>query len=96
MGYKIQYDHIGNTKKVITDCKRKVLSVLRVMLGMFVILSLGLLIHYRDMVLEFLLPGNYVTTTSALKGLISDLRSGNSVGDAITAFCKEILTDATK
>lgn len=43
---------------------------------------------------EWLLPGDARVTEVALNTLVEDLKDGDSLDDAITAFCQEILKNA--
>jgi hypothetical protein len=40
---------------------------------------------------DLLLPGDEEITASALEGMVSDLRAGEPVREAVEAFCREIL-----
>lgn len=44
---------------------------------------------------DLLLPGDEEITASALESMIADLRSGEPVGEAVEAFCKEIISGGT-
>lgn len=46
----------------------------------------------RLWVRDLLLPGDEDITAAALEGMVSDLRSGEPLGDAVETFCKEILS----
>jgi hypothetical protein len=40
---------------------------------------------------DLLLPGDEQVTSAALEGMVSDLRSGEPIGEAVETFCREIL-----
>ncbi len=40
---------------------------------------------------NFLLPGDPQVTKTAIDSMAEDLRTGESLGDAVTAFCREII-----
>ena len=42
----------------------------------------------------YLLPGDPAVTAAALENMAADLKAGQSVRDAITAFCAEIIAHA--
>lgn len=42
----------------------------------------------------WLLPGEPSVTQTAFSNLVDDLRNGTQLGDAVTAFCREIIADA--
>ena len=43
---------------------------------------------------KLLLPGDPETTHAALTHLVEDIRAGESMGQAVTAFCQEIVENA--
>ena len=47
-----------------------------------------------DLLREILLPGNGESTAKALEELISQLHEVAAFGDAVTAFCREIIAGA--
>ena len=44
---------------------------------------------------KLLLPGDPDATISAFSEMVTDVKSGNGVGDALLAFCKYIISNAT-
>jgi hypothetical protein len=40
---------------------------------------------------EVLLPGDPAVTAAALEGFVLDIKEGDTLVDAITAFCQEIV-----
>lgn len=92
MGYSIKY---GN-ELIKTPCcsrmsqKSKLLvSVLLTICIALVFLSVG-----SKTLKEYILPGNADITESALNALISDLKDGEPLGSAVSAFCQEIYENA--
>lgn len=45
---------------------------------------------------EFLLPGEQNVTEAAFSEMIGDIREGESLGDALTAFCRQIVEHGTQ
>lgn len=45
----------------------------------------------RLWVRDLLLPGDEDITAAALEGIVSDLRAGEPLGEALETFCKEII-----
>lgn len=45
----------------------------------------------RRLVWHWLLPGDGAVTAQALGALVTDLRTGAPMGEAVTAFCREII-----
>ena len=93
MGYRIEYNNIGRhgTKKTNkrAACIAAVL-VLSLVFGAIAIKSIGL-----TWVKEVLLPGDPDVTAAALEALAEDLRNGESIADAVKAFCQEIVNHGT-
>lgn len=50
---------------------------------------------YKDTLLRWLLPGDSAVTAAALGELAENVQEGVPAGEAITAFCREILNNAT-
>lgn len=44
---------------------------------------------------EFLIPGDPDDTCAAFSRMITNLQSGDSIGNAITTFCSEIISDVS-
>ena len=44
---------------------------------------------------DLLLPGNEDVTAAALESMVTDLRDGEAIGQAVESFCKEILAGGT-
>ncbi len=49
---------------------------------------------YLEKFKEWIIPGDAEVTEAALSTLVEDLKQGDSLDDAITAFCQEILDHA--
>ena len=43
---------------------------------------------------NWILPGDPQVTGAALDTMVEELKEGNSVGEAVTAFCREIIENA--
>ena len=44
---------------------------------------------------DLMLPGDEEITAAALEGMVEDLRAGEPLGEAVEAFCKEIIAGGT-
>lgn len=88
MGYRITYgDGLQKTKLLPQSKKNKAgYAVVIAVLIFALILGSGLWRKH--------LPGDACVTERALHELVTDLREGETVLDAVTAFCKEILDNA--
>lgn len=90
MSYRIQYD----TKKHPWQKRLKRLKyVLPVGIICLSLLTLG---YFGMDKLQFLLPGEPSVTAAALDNMANSLQEGETLQEAITAFCREILDNAQK
>jgi hypothetical protein len=94
MAYRIKYASFGEEKKQPKDTqlRNKItagLLVLVLLIGAMTIKLGGL-----RWVTEYLLPGDPAVTAAALEGMVIDLREGENLYDAVTAFCREIMEHA--
>jgi hypothetical protein len=94
MAYNIRYVSFGEEKKQPKDTqlRNKItasLLVLVLLIGAMTIKHGGL-----RWVTEYLLPGDPAVTAAALEGMVLDLREGENLYDAVTAFCREIMEHA--
>lgn len=93
MGYRIEYRSHGKVhfhKRigkpipkwcVVTACGCLVLAAL-------------VICWQNEQLRNLLLPGDTEVTAKALQELVNDLRNGAEFGDAVTAFCIEVIENA--
>ena len=86
MGYRIMYQSIGKHSNFQSTGRIKKVIVLSA-----AVLCIGALIAFRNVLLQWILPGDPVVTGRALENMIQSLQNGVQFQDAITAFCKEII-----
>ena len=92
VAYRIEY---GQTMIKTQFCEKAGRSGKR--LKVFVVIAIILATLYfakSESVQEILIPGNTQVTKQALSELTDDLREGEDVKSAITAFCREIIDHA--
>lgn len=92
MGYRIQYGKITRMERVASPQASKKAAVVKtvIVVGVLVIAAfLG-----RLGFLDFLIPGDKEVTKEAFHAMLEDVREGEDVKTAITAFCAEILENA--
>ena len=90
MSYQIQYDpHLVKKypRRIRKKGKFSLLRIIALLLICFVVIG----VIGRGGVPQFLLPGDAAVTAGALDAMIQDLRNGEQFGEAITAFCMEII-----
>lgn len=91
MGYRITYSNGIIEKKLFRDRRInwKRIPVIFATLAVAVTLAVP---SGRLWLRNILLPGDEDVTAAALESLVEDLYSGESVGEAVQTFCREILT----
>ncbi len=92
MSYSVEYS--PEKKRIYpTSLSRKpkwILVILAVMIALFALQKTD-----KDQILKsWLLPGNPDVTAAAFTSMVDDIREGESVRDAVTAFCLEIINNA--
>lgn len=94
MGYVIQYEPELNHKYKMRSAVR---ISKRFAIGISLCAVLIVLCLYqptRQWLWEFIVPGDEQVTQSAFSQMLRSLQDGEQVGDAVTAFCVEILENA--
>lgn len=94
MGYRIEYGSQGELRKPLKS-KRSysaiaaTICVLALVAGAITVKHTGL-----TWVQEVLLPGDPAVTAAALENMVDNIKEGDSIADAVTTFCKEIVENA--
>lgn len=90
MGYRVEYDISGKRVFVNTDKekRRKRLARFVCILSVMAVLVHGIVDRW---IWDFLFPGYNDSTVDAAENMIAQIREGAPIGDAVTAFCKEII-----
>lgn len=90
MAYRIKYNLVGPNRK--TTQKNKRTGAILTVLGIcgFVVIALHL-----PWARDLLLPGDSAVTAAALEDLAENLQQGESLMDAITVFCRNIIANGT-
>ena len=96
LGYKIQYSMDAVSRQYLPRLSQGKRLFFRILLSVALIVLLGVTVHYREHIYNWILPGDAQYTVVALKELLSNLHSGESAGEAIAAFCTEILENASR
>lgn len=94
LGYRIEY---GPRGAVMGSEKRKGGNLMGLTLGFF-LLFCSVSSHFWpekwEGVSDYLIPGDAAVTRAAFSELTAQLHAGESVEDAVVAFCQEILDGA--
>ena len=94
MGYLMEY---GCGTAVKKPARKKRRGILPIIAGITVLTSFFALHMFPEAGIslrDYLLPGDGAVTAQALQNMASDLREGESLSDAVTAFCQQILTQS--
>lgn len=94
MGYRIEYDSGKKQYEVRRKDPLRFPAMVAGALVLFVLLTMVFWDAGAAAIRDALIPGDDVVTLQALESLASDLRSGASVQEAVTAFCREIVDGA--
>ena len=94
MGYRVEYgpQEKKQESKLWNSLKMQILTT--VFLLFFVLGVRGAWPEGTEKLKEFLLPGQPSVTETAFQNLISDLKEGDSIPDAVSTFCREIVEHA--
>lgn len=90
VGYRIEYDSTGAKMRRIglSKEKRRVILIVGVLIITVLIMAFP---AGRLWIRDLLLPGNEAVTAAALEDFAEDIRQGQSFGQAVEAFCREII-----
>lgn len=93
MAYRIDYCNNGIRKEIQEKKAIKTKGIWAVAFICLIIL-MGILYPQKQTLERLLIPGNAETTKRAATQLVSDIRTGQSVTEALQGFCFEIIADA--
>ncbi len=88
MGYRIEY-----SKDIKQGSPRRSWA-LPALIGIIALLAVLEFAGIKEQITAFFLPGDPAVTAAAFDGFLENVRAGESAGDAITAFCREIIASA--
>ena len=94
MGYQIRY---GDTQASSGGQRPRLSRIIGLSLSfllVFVLLSWSFWPEGRAVLRDVLVPGDPDVTLHGLETLARELREGESLSDAVTAFCREVIDGA--
>lgn len=92
MGYKILYEN-GHGEKTHYAPKHRDWKKRFLIIGIAFFLLSMLITPVRSRILHVFIPGNDEITVEAFTKMVTDLQEGDSVKNAVTAFCETVLND---
>ncbi len=91
MGYRIVYEQRSGKYQVEKQPFMGLRGWTGLCFGAFLLLTSLFWQDGREVLAEYLIPGENSVTLSAARGLRDDLRSGAELEDALEAFCREVI-----
>lgn len=90
MGYKIAYEK-GGKVKFYTENNRKLQKKAATFSCLLILVAVLIYAGAGKYLRSFFMPG---VTDAAFTALADDIRSGEGISDAVTAFCMDIIENA--
>lgn len=90
MAYRIDYEN-GAIKTEIRVKQSGLKRILSFVCLVALLVGIAYAGWYRLRIRDLILPGNADLTQAAIDNMVNNLRSGQGAGEAITAFCREII-----
>lgn len=95
MAYRIEYDTKAGKFEIRQDRQGSLFPMLlAVCFGLFVLLTFCFWEAGADFIRSVLIPGEDAATLEALRNLTADMRDGIPLGEAVEAFCRELIHGA--
>ncbi len=94
MGYRIKYEGDMVKTTIQSSMSKQAKCMICIAVSLCAVIMLLSVTNSLNTIKEWLLPGDAKVTEAALNTLVEDLKQGDSLDDAITAFCQEILDHA--
>lgn len=94
MGYRIDYGSMKTSKRKDKLSFTGIMAMTAGFLVLFVLLTSVFWSSGRQKLRDFLLPGDPAVTGQALETMVSQLKDGESISEAVGAFCQEVLDGA--
>ena len=95
MSYRIQYGPPQKGEPVKGQISKNTVRFIAFAALIAVVLFLLVSPQGAEAVRGFLLPGDGAVTEAAFSEFVGSIRGGESIGQAITAFCREIIEGAS-
>ena len=92
MGYRVEYDISGKSKTVNLNKESRRKIGKRIAIAIITILVFSYAVA-DGWIKDILFPGYTETTGIAAEKMLNRIRYGESIGDAVATFCKEIVAD---
>ena len=92
VSYMIEYEP---HKKSLYPCRKRIKrnNSVKIIFCMTLLL-IGVFVCRSESVREWLIPGDAQVTSEAFTTMITELREGETMGDAVAAFCVQVINGA--
>lgn len=94
MGYRIEYGPARNGRESSVADRKRLLGMIAGCFLAFLVLTLQFWPEGKAKLEEALLPGDPVVTKQAFSVMTEELRAGETVTDAVMAFCQVVMDGA--
>ncbi len=91
MSYQVVYGSFNRDHPIKSKKHQNKGAFAAVIVAVLILGAMTVRLRALPWVKEYLLPGDPEVTAMALDSLVQDLREGDSLGQAVTAFCREIM-----
>ena len=88
MGYRIDYQSVGKAKK---QKKRHHPALMLAFCLLTILLLNTVLKDQRALLLKIIFPGDAAVTAASLDNMLSQLKAGAPLEDALLAFCQQVI-----
>lgn len=94
MGYRIEYGSQGALRKPLKP--KRAYSAIAATVCVLALVAGAIAVKHTSLtwVQEVLLPGDPAVTAAALENMVDNIKQGDSIAEAVTAFCREIVEHA--
>ena len=94
MGYRIVYEADGIRREQNNIVHKRLVGLLTGCLLAFLVLTMHFWPEGKAKLEEMFLPGDPAITKQAFFSMTEQLRAGVAIGDAVAAFCQEVMDGA--
>ena len=91
MAYRVVYDSLGEENRNPRPKNNSIVTVTAILVICCVLCAVAIHAGALPWVRDVLLPGDAGVTAAALENMVTAILDGSTLGDAITAFCQEIM-----
>lgn len=91
MGYRVVYGQMPRVEKRRSGRPLRLQALTAVFLLVFTLTVRQAWPEGQKVLRQFLIPGEPTVTEEAFRDMLEDIQQGESIGDAVTAFCTQIV-----